>query len=545
MLFRNFYILFFVFLFIAPVNAQRGDSKKTKTPALQKKITPKPKKVTKKKPKKTQKTASPKPQLHIPENDFSSVDPDSLNDKAITLAEDGHYQKAIDLFLRASTIREKQNAILFHNLGYTYQLVNQTEEAIEAYKNSIKRDETTLITNQNLGRLLYQTRKYAEAVVVGERILQLDPTNSTVGWLPDAYAKMAKQKISQLRKGETKELDVAKQLTPKNKIAKSFDNIERFTNKIQFGFLFPFSSLERKPFLFKQEGMLKIPAYLHLNLFLWKRLQISLYSQTPYLGSLAPAFVSFQQTIELSYLTKSGFFIGAGLMYLFGDLKNATYAVNKTFLLNTGSAVFDAKVGMILGSLLKGGIFSFAFYPRYLIQDPKKASGQKVFYDRMDVDIYFKKSLLKAKKKTTRNMAIVFRSHFGEDYFTEYNTSKGNRAHYFGLYTLELGLDFDNITPQSKKAKVDIGFLVGGYLYIRNLDNPNILSIGKGQGFFGFNAQSLPVDYITSAVITLYSKQTFVSYFALQEKIITELFLTKNAPYKIALLFELSMGFQF
>lgn len=551
MFFRTFYILFSIFVFVsfAHVQAQTSPTPKEKITASKKKKVAKeqkPKKVRKRKVKKAKKT----PQVEVQETVFSSVDPDSLNDKAIRLAEDGYYQRAIDLLLRASKIRDQQNAILFHNLGYAYQLVNETEKAIEAYQAALKRDENILITNQNLGRLLYQTRQYSKAVVVGEKILQLDPFNETVGWLPDAYSKTAKQKISQLRQGLETQEDVPEETQkpqpPQRKITQSFDAIDRFTNQIQFGFLFSILSMDSKPYLLPQKGILKIPAYLHLNLFLWERLQISINSQTPYSGSLAPGFLFFQQTVEMTYLTKSGFFVGAGMMYMLGETKNSVFAKGKTFLTNPVDSVFDTKIGFTLGGLLKGGIFSFVFYPRYIIQDPKKASGQKTLYDRMDVDIYLKKSLFKTKKRKIDNMAIVFRTHFGEDYFTEYNTTnKGNIAHYFGLYTLELGLDFDNITAQAKKIKVDIGFLVGAYLYIRNLDNPNIVSIGKGQGFFGFNGESLPVEHISSTVVTFYSRQVFSSYFSLKEKIITEFFWTKNAPYKLGLLFELSLGFRF
>lgn len=57
--------------------------------------------------------------------------PDKLNNQAILLASDGAYNEAIACFKRAITI-EKDNYLLWYNLGVTYRDAGNLEEACKA-----------------------------------------------------------------------------------------------------------------------------------------------------------------------------------------------------------------------------------------------------------------------------------------------------------------------------------------------------------------------------------------------------------------------------
>lgn len=559
--YRYFYIPLLVVFFSLNVSSQAQEMKWSSSKKTVKEKKPLPKKKSEKvKEKKTEekKTVvkktekiSPVPKK-IKQSAFIPIDANSLNDQAIRLAQEGKYQEAIPLFLKASKIREQQSALLFNNLAYTYELSGRKEEAVYAYRKAIHRDKNLLFPLQNLGKLLYKMGGYKEAIRVGERALKLDPQNIPVStWLPDAYRKAAEEKILQLR--EDSLLSQGKS-TEKKLEAKSILGIDRFTNHIETSFLLATKAQrdEAKVFLHKQKGVLTVPSKFTLNLFLWQKLQISIDSETPYLGSLNPAFVSFKQNVELVYLTKKGIFVGPGFMYSIGDLNSVSVPGKGKFLSNSATTVSDIKLGLVVGTILNGGIFSFAIYPRYLFQDGKTASGQKIAYDRVDVDLYLKRSLAPKKKdKYVHHVRSLFRVHIGEDYLTEYNiTGGGNQSHYFGLYTFDFGFEFGSVPAKSKKVSVDIGFYLTANLYFLNLKNSNIRTLGRGQGFFGLDAvgaasgSAFPGYRTTSSSLTIYSTQTFIRYISLKEKIGFEIFYGNN-PYSATVFFELSLGFRF
>ena len=59
--------------------------------------------------------------------------PDKLNNQAILLASDGDYTSAIACFKRAITM-EKQNYLLWYNLGLTYRDAGDLKKAKHAIK---------------------------------------------------------------------------------------------------------------------------------------------------------------------------------------------------------------------------------------------------------------------------------------------------------------------------------------------------------------------------------------------------------------------------
>lgn len=85
----------------------------------------------------------------------------------------GDYQKAINYYLRA--IKAFPNYATYHsNLGFAYEAVNRWDNAIEAYRESIRINTEYTIPYLRLGNIYYDLRMKKEARDILERLLALD-----------------------------------------------------------------------------------------------------------------------------------------------------------------------------------------------------------------------------------------------------------------------------------------------------------------------------------------------------------------------------------
>lgn len=489
------------------------------------------------------------PQTTVRENVFSEINPDSLNDKAILKARSGDYEEAVAIFEQASRIREEQSALLFNNLGYTYELMGKNSQAIVAYQAAVKRDTNLVLPLQNLGKLLYRQGDFTAAIEAGEKVLQLDPQNEAVEvWLPDAYRKATEAKILNLR--QEKANRKGKFASPLRETS-DFGNYDDFSNNIRFGFMPAFAQDRNssKLLFHKQKSIMRLAASFHLNLLLWRKFKIGITVETPYSGALNLPFLAFKQTTQLAYLSPKGFYVGMGIVYLVGNLNDASIpGVNGTFLKNNASAVSDIKFGLLLGYLFNGGEFHVGLYPRYLFADPKSKDTQTTAYDYVDFYLKLKTSLAPKKKdKYAHHVKAIFNMLHREDYISEYNVSGGgNLSHFLGLTSFQLGFEFGNLS-RSYNFKASIGFYVGANLYFMNLSNSELLSIGKGQGFFGldFSGSNKFSGYRTfSEVFAVFSRQEFKRYYFFEQQVSFEVFEAK-APYSFSFSLGLKFGFRF
>lgn len=101
---------------------------------------------------------------------------ESLNNQAILLTADGSYKEAIACFVRAITI-DKNNSLLWFNLGITYRDCGNLCEAKSALKNAHKLDTENEDTIEELAIICIMQKNYDEALFFCEEGLSLNEDN--------------------------------------------------------------------------------------------------------------------------------------------------------------------------------------------------------------------------------------------------------------------------------------------------------------------------------------------------------------------------------
>lgn len=100
-----------------------------------------------------------------------------LNNQAILLAADGSFTEAIACFARALTI-EKNNALLWFNLGITYRDAGKLKQAEEALFKSYQISPEDTDTIEELALVLYNQGKFDQAIEFCLAGLHIMPENS-------------------------------------------------------------------------------------------------------------------------------------------------------------------------------------------------------------------------------------------------------------------------------------------------------------------------------------------------------------------------------
>lgn len=99
-----------------------------------------------------------------------------LNNQAIVLASDGSFKEAIACFVRALTI-EKDNAILWYNLGLTYRDAGDFLRAHDSLKNALKISPENTEIIEELALILYNHGFLEEALEYCASGLSIDSDN--------------------------------------------------------------------------------------------------------------------------------------------------------------------------------------------------------------------------------------------------------------------------------------------------------------------------------------------------------------------------------
>ena len=88
---------------------------------------------------------------------------EKLNNQAVTLAAQGHYDEAIACLKRAITV-EKTNYLLWFNLGLTYRDNGDFEDAQLALERALQIDDENEEIIETLALVCFEQKKYQEAV---------------------------------------------------------------------------------------------------------------------------------------------------------------------------------------------------------------------------------------------------------------------------------------------------------------------------------------------------------------------------------------------
>ena len=468
------------------------------------------------------------------------------NSEAVDLAQRGRYKDAMRIF-RKSLSRDKQVAISYHNIGYTYFLEGKPKQAKEYYQKSINVNPKLVPPRAKLGKILYEEKNYKGAIDQGERVLKLDPKERSVkGWLPDAYEKYTEQRIIEMSRkrikgtGHTTE-DVSAAFDP-------FAALRRLgwrSFKLEYG-------VKNIMTLSKEGGSLKYRTYpiglkVPMSFYLEVRsllFQVNLQFESPYPTGLAnPQFIERESTLELIYYHRK-FSFGAGFKLIEANLSNldTTTIGISNFPVNPilSEKMLDFKLGLKFGYNSKGLDIDFTVYPRYLFRDTANGIAGSSVFDRN-----FALATLRTKGYENSHFwktRYIVGFELSEWYVTEY-FEDSIQGHYFGYYELVLGLFFGNFQKKNEDYPVEIGFLIRNRLFFRDLSDNDPFAFGNGQGFFGLSTDDItsripfPGFLYTSHAIQPYVKARFFNFLILEGALGFEFAPNKSAPFNFLLFY--------
>lgn len=105
--------------------------------------------------------------------------PETLNNQAIELAQEGFYKEAIACFKRAISISQ-ENYLLWYNLGLTYRDSGNLDSALEALNQAYTINEPNVEIYEALIQILYLQKNYDRAIELNLEALDFFPDNAHI-----------------------------------------------------------------------------------------------------------------------------------------------------------------------------------------------------------------------------------------------------------------------------------------------------------------------------------------------------------------------------
>jgi tetratricopeptide (TPR) repeat protein len=478
---------------------------------------------------------------------------DRLNWEGIDLSNDARYLDAADRFQKAIVLDDTRAARSYHNIAYTYELAGDKNRALENYQKAVVRNPQQVISWQSLGRLQYQMGLYKDAVISGETVLKLDPRNQPVQkWLPDAYAKLAEQKI----------YDARNDLTGDPATNPNCEARPEVIAEVGF-FGSAIGAIDKQSTalnMYRTAGVMTTPAGAYAEFNPLRELTFRLNGQTPYYGILQPTFYAGAQKIEMQYNFKY-FFVGAGILFSQLNVGNSRVpGQDASYIQNTDyTTLSDTKFGLFMGGRDDLTFFILRIYPRYLFRDATSAPKSNEF-DVAKIDLEYRRNLrlsfgsvIDEKQPISKGpfTDIIVKVVMDEVYITEYKPVTGTDAvgHYFGTYDFSIGMEFGKLQREFDKVGTTWGFLLTQRLYFQDTNNTNLNAFGNGQGYFGLNTSGATTGNAFSSyrnnsfLITLFAAQLFRNRYVVREQIFFEA--TPGSERNHAIGVMLSFGMRF
>ncbi|MCK9491966.1 MAG: tetratricopeptide repeat protein [Sulfurimonas sp.] len=107
---------------------------------------------------------------------FSPFDPEALIEKADEAYEQKDYQKALALLIEANA-KESNNPDILFKIGYIFQLIDDTTEALNYYKEALEVDKNNEYIHNSIASAYRARGEFASAKLHLEASLSLDGTN--------------------------------------------------------------------------------------------------------------------------------------------------------------------------------------------------------------------------------------------------------------------------------------------------------------------------------------------------------------------------------
>lgn len=479
---------------------------------------------------------------------------DRLNWEGIDYSNDAKYLDAAEKFNKAISLDDSRSARSYHNVAYTYELAGDKNKALENYQKAVARNSQQVVSWQSLGKIQYSMGLYKDAVISGETTLKLDPRNLSVQtWLPDAYAKLAEQKMYDAKN----DLSGNAANNP-NCEARPEQIAEIGTYGTIVGAIDKQSTALNR---YTTQGLLTTPGGIYAEFTPLRELTFRLHAGTPYFGILNPNFFAGQQTMEMQYNFKY-FFFGGGILFNQLNVSSSTVpASTVSYIQNSDySSLTDNKFGLFMGARDDLMFFMIRVYPRYLFRDETSA-GKSNAFDIAKIDLEYRRNLrlsfggspvderTPASKGPFTTAIVKFT--IDEVYLTEYQPTTSTNAvgHYFGIYDLSVGMEFGKLQREFDKIGFTWGVLLTGRAYFQDVNNSNLTSFGNGQGYFGLNTSGAASGNAfssyrnTAFLVTIFSSQLIRNRYVLKEKFFTEI--TPGSERYMAVGLTVSFGVRF
>ena len=446
------------------------------------------------------------------------------NKKGISLAEKGEYESALKIFSR-SLKSERLAAITYHNIGYTHQLRGNRETAIKFYQKSIDRNPKILPPRQKLGRVLYEQEEYEKAIEQGEMLLKMSPKDPTVReWLPDAYEKLTQQRLRELARKRKQAADGSYPDDSTPNALQRF-GVQHISISYDAATTFALNKGSSQTEHIRSDLGLLVPMSVYMEIISTLFLVGLKYLSPDYPGTALPYLVEREAQFELLYRYRE-FNFGLGFMY--GEMKFSEASIpGKGGFLNTKpDKATDIKLGLLFKYRGNKWDSNLTIYPRYLFRDTT-GIGSGTAYDRniVSIDAYTKAS--------ESDNFFYFRYWLGfninEWYIIEY-LANADRGHYLGYYDLTFGTFVGNFQKRQVEepipgVPIELKFSMTIRLYFIDLNDPDPLAFGNGQGFFGVETldiaggEPLPGYHGLTILFKLSSKQRLFNLITLEELI--------------------------
>ncbi|MFH0976732.1 MAG: tetratricopeptide repeat protein [Spirochaetota bacterium] len=447
-----------------------------------------------------------------------AIDPKKTSERGVQFGQQKRYDEALKEFDAALKLYNTSSSKTYHNKGWVYELKGDIPNALASYEEAVKRNPAQVPSLERVGYLYFQTGKYDEAVLMGERVISLDPKNTEViKWLPEAYAlRMKKQREALIAKQEEEKKKKEEKKAEPAKEEKKEEEPQRY-------FYGTFDCMMRSAYYFrdgeKSKGYhyvttpglyMNVPEMLHLNATPSKIFEFDLEAGRPYLGALSPSLIIHTEKLEIiTHLGK--YALGIGGM---GNHYRSTFA----FADGEEHTLHDFKTGFIFGFEDDDAALLFRLYPRSLPHDGDGSSGKTLDVDYAQLDYKYKIDKL-----------LNFYSWFSaRDYY--YFDHEAEISNYWGVYELGFGVSLGKYRDVGKLLSyITVSLDYTERFYMRDLNNDKPYNFANGQGWFGANGDKWfkgdPFSGYRAPghVVSLKMEEGITNNFFIYQKIIVEL----------------------
>lgn len=388
--------------------------------------------------------------------------PSELNRSGVNRAKRGDYAESMKDFDEAIRKVNASSARAYHNLGWTSEQKGRDAEALKYYEQAIERNPQQIPSLERAGELYYDAGKYDAAIVMGERVLALEPLNKAVlPWLEKAYQARFRVKGMEITAKEREELRNKAEENMKKPDQPAAEKPRLVTVGVSIGGRWLYRNGDSAIKYAETEGLfgISMPVWFHAVVTPNDTWSVNAGGGVPYYGALMPAVINFHEFIEASYRNGS-VILGAGLM---GHHLRNDVAFGEKLELN------DYKVGLVLGLRKEKSTLDVRFYPALIPYDAGYEPNKSFDATLLDIRYY---------RMMTSTTELSFR--FDSRGFTFYDHG-AEYSNYAGYYEAGLGLRH----RPSPRIQLEAEF--SEKYYMLDVYNDKPYQVFNGQGYFGIN----------------------------------------------------------